>query len=88
MLMFACPVGSLLTQSGHDLDEVLMLSCMTKGKHLCMEVNCPASKAGMTIMEACQADNSFCLEIVNGTASLKKNHNYYHECQWVIAFAS
>ena len=53
-----------------------------------VEVKCQAYKAGMSIMEACQADKSFCLEIVNGKASLKKNHNYNHQCQGLWLFAS
>ena len=42
-----------------------------------VEVNCPASKSGMSVLEAC-SDKLFCLELVNGKPCLKKKHVYYY----------
>ena len=49
-----------------------------------VEVNCPASKSGMSVLEACSG-KLFCLELVNGKPCLKKTHVYYYQTQGVMA---
>ena len=49
-----------------------------------VEVKCPASKYGKSIVEAC-GDKSFCLEFVKGKPCPKKKHIYYYQCQGVMA---
>lgn len=49
-----------------------------------VEVKCPASKSGISVLEAC-SDKAFCLEIIDGKPSLKKKHIYYYQSQGVMA---
>jgi len=49
-----------------------------------IEIKCPYSKRNESILEAC-SDKSFFLEIVNGAPKLKRKHNYYFQCQGVMA---
>ena len=48
------------------------------------EVKCPSSKFDVTPEEAC-SDPSFCLELVNGSPRLKRNHEYYDQIQGQMA---
>ena len=48
-----------------------------------VEVKCPASKSGISVLEAC-SDKAFCMEIIDGKPSLKKNHIYYYQSQGVM----
>ncbi|KAM7290152.1 uncharacterized protein ISCGN_026818 [Ixodes scapularis] len=48
------------------------------------EVKCPASKIGLTPMEACK-DKKFCCEVVDGLVRLKKTHAYFYQVQGQMA---
>ena len=63
--------------------DALILDKREESMYGAVEVKCPASKSGMSIINAC-SDKSFCLEIVNGKPCLKKNHVYYYQVQGVI----
>ena len=45
---------------------------------------CPRSKFNVTPEEAC-SNPSFCLELVNGSPRLKRNHEYYDQIQGQMA---
>ena len=64
--------------------DALILDKREESMYGAVEVKCPASKSGMSIINAC-SDKSFCLEIVNGKPCLKKNHVYYYQVQGVMA---
>ncbi|KAM7289419.1 uncharacterized protein ISCGN_029548 [Ixodes scapularis] len=49
-----------------------------------LEVKCPASKIGLTPMEACK-DKKFCCEVVDGVVRLKKTHAYFYQVQGQMA---
>ncbi|KAM7281352.1 uncharacterized protein ISCGN_006295 [Ixodes scapularis] len=49
-----------------------------------LEVKCPASKIGLTPMEACK-DKKFCCEVVDGLVRLKKTHAYFYQVQGQMA---
>jgi hypothetical protein len=49
-----------------------------------VEVKCPASKAGISVLEA-YSDKAFCLKIIDGKPSLKKKHIYHYQSQGVMA---
>ena len=55
--------------------DALILDKREESMYGAVEVKCPASKSGMSIINAC-SDKSFCLEIVNGKPCLKRNHVY------------
>ncbi|KAM7306168.1 uncharacterized protein ISCGN_009908 [Ixodes scapularis] len=48
-----------------------------------LEVKCPASKIGLTPMEACK-DKKFCCEVVDGLVRLKKTHAYQVQGQMAV----
>ncbi|KAL3212149.1 hypothetical protein MRX96_000790 [Rhipicephalus microplus] len=43
-----------------------------------LEVRCPALKAGVRIINACN-DRAFCSEIIDGEVTLKRDHAYYYQ---------
>ena len=45
-----------------------------------LEVKCPSVHRNDTPAQACE-DKSFFCEAVNGTVTLKRNHNYFHQVQ-------
>jgi hypothetical protein len=62
--------------------DALILDKREESMYGAVEVKYPASKSGMSIINAC-SDKSFCLEIANGKPCLKKNHVYYYQVQGV-----
>ena len=63
--------------------DALILDKREESLYGAVEVKCPASKSGMSIVNACRV-KSFCLEIVNGKPRLKNNHVYYYQVQGVM----
>lgn len=55
-----------------------------KGVKKAIEVKCPYSKKDLTIEESCM-DSSFYLKKVDNKIQLKRNHNYFYQCQGVMA---
>ncbi len=47
-------------------------------------MKCPFSKRNMSIKEVC-ADKNFFLQFTNNDAKFKQKHNYYYQCQGIIA---
>ena len=73
--------------------KIFFLGCSPDGKVVdsvsqdqfgLAEVKCPSSKFNVTPEEAC-SDPSFCLELVNGSPRLKRNHEYYDQIQGQMA---
>ena len=64
--------------------DALISDAKEKNVYGAAEVKCPASKADISIMEACN-DKLFCLELKNGKPSLKKAHVYFFQSQGVMA---
>jgi hypothetical protein len=58
--------------------------CLSDGKWHGIEVKCPFSKKDITVEEAC-FDKTFCLKLHGGKPTLKKNHDYFFQCQGVMA---
>ena len=46
-----------------------------------MEIKSPFNKAGMTLEEACKANNFFLEKLSDGTVRLKRKHDYYLQIQ-------
>ena len=62
---------------GSSPDGIVHCSCCGKGV---IEIKCPYSCRDKTLLEA-TGDNRFCLEVVDGTHSLKQTHAYYYQVQ-------
>ena len=54
------------------------------GKIIAIEVKCPYSKRNMSIKEAC-TDIRFFLHYADNEAKLKQKHNYFYQCQGIMA---
>lgn len=63
---------------GASPDAIVECDCHGIG---CVEIKCPYNHRINTIVDAAQADRSFCLQYVDGKLSLKENHSYYYQCQ-------
>ncbi|XP_033729693.1 uncharacterized protein LOC117318872 [Pecten maximus] len=67
--------------------EFSFLGASPDGKLCCdgqsgiAEIKCPFSARNMTITNACDQAQRFCLEKVNGKMNLKKSHEYYAQVQ-------
>ncbi|KAG0432518.1 hypothetical protein HPB47_020769 [Ixodes persulcatus] len=55
------------------------------GEEGILEVKCPSPKVGLTPLEACKQDKTFCCEEVGGEIRLKKRHAYYYQVQGQMA---
>ncbi|XP_070189196.1 uncharacterized protein [Littorina saxatilis] len=68
---------------GASPDGMIVCRCHGRG---CLEVKCPASKADLTIDEACQ-DKNFCLGKEENVIGLKRHHPYYMQVQTQMALS-
>ena len=67
------PDGIVITRSdGEDRHGLIEMKNLLHGK-------------GITLNEAASKQSSFCLTLKNSELSLKRNHNYYHQCQMQLA---
>lgn len=64
---------------GASLDRVVTM--IDTGKKWGMEIKPPCSKTGMTVDEACKAENFFLEKLAAGSAQLKRDHNYFCQVQ-------
>ena len=62
---------------GASPDAIVTCECHGSG---CVEIKCPSKHRDKRAIDAA-ADDTFCLEYVNGNLSLKKEHAYFKQCQ-------
>ena len=66
------------------------LGCSPDGivsKQKVIEIKCPFSKKDCSIIEACN-DKHFFLKLVDDKPMLKETHNYYYQCQGIMAITA
>ena len=67
---------------GASPDGILTCDCHDVGV---LEVKAPSSLQGTTMMEKSREDGMFCLQVAEGKLSLKRDHQYYYQVNYLTS---